>query len=223
MNNSLVLKVRNNSSLQRLLSANPILSAKIRVLTSSYNERSLLRYFKVCKDWIFVDTGAYVGTYTRWASKRVGKKGIVIAIEASPSNFKQLTYNVGGLANVRLVQAAAWSKNTDLSLNLSGPDSPATNSVVQKNHMTHSITVKAVTIDSLLVSMNIPRIDAVKIDVEGAELEVLKGMLNSLADVKFVCIELHDAKIVNDILLILSSFNAFLVGNHLFGYRKEHN
>ncbi|MFN4133678.1 MAG: FkbM family methyltransferase, partial [Candidatus Hadarchaeales archaeon] len=65
---------------------------------------------------VFLDIGAYVGYYTLLASRKVGKSGVVIAVEPDKKNFKMLLFNTRKLQNVIPVNAAVYSKNTLLSL-----------------------------------------------------------------------------------------------------------
>jgi hypothetical protein len=58
------------------------------------SESNILRFFRPKAGWTVVDAGAHVGWYTLIASKMVGPKGKVIAIEPEPRNFSLLCKNI---------------------------------------------------------------------------------------------------------------------------------
>ncbi|MEW6222611.1 MAG: FkbM family methyltransferase [Candidatus Hadarchaeota archaeon] len=136
---------------------------------------------------VFLDVGAFVGYYSIYASKKVGRAGIVVAIEPEPKNFKMLLINTRGLENVIPINAALWSKDGTVSLIPQGSSTKSFENKVEKY-----IQVRAFTLDTLIKKLNIPRVDAIKIDTEGAELEVLKGARQTLKkQLKFASVEIH--------------------------------
>ena len=113
-----------------------------------------------------IDIGAYVGMFTVKASDMVGKQGMVYAIEPEPRNLTYLDKNTRDLPNVKIVRAIAGSYNGVGRLYISNASPCHTIAYHHKN----SIEIKQITLDSLRVQP-----DFVKIDAEGAELEILKG------------------------------------------------
>ncbi|MCC6004377.1 MAG: FkbM family methyltransferase [Thermofilum sp.] len=146
---------------------------------------------------VFVDVGANVGFYSLIASKLVGSTGRVYAIEAVPSTIAVLRANVklNDCRNVVVHEVAAWS--TRGKLKLSVPLSLYGLASVARNGL--NFTVEAFTLDDLLHNEN--RIDLIKIDVEGAELEVLKGAQKVLRKTRYIVLELSHN--VSEILRIL--------------------
>jgi FkbM family methyltransferase len=131
---------------------------------------------------IVIDVGAHIGRYTIIASKRVGPNGKVVAIEADPSNFEILNRNIklNNLNNITSLNCAAYSKEGRLKLHLHSEGLGYTMySTVMSNRLETGrfMEIKANTLDHLIESERIPseQINWIKIDVEGAELEVLKG------------------------------------------------
>lgn len=131
---------------------------------------------------VFVDVGAHVGRYALLASKRVGSEGVVVALEPVTENYMVLVENVGriGVDNVIALPIAAWSKITLLEFIVPPGRSGATAGGLR--HFSglqlrgYRVRVKAVDLDTLLLRMlKLPRVDVMKIDVEGAEVEVLEG------------------------------------------------
>ena len=118
-----------------------------------------------------LDIGAYVGMFTIKASKAVGPTGRVIAIEPSPENYALLKRNCKGLGNVTLIRKAIWSSNGVERLYYS--KSPAANSLVTS--WKDYVEVETTTLDNLMRELGLDNVDFIKLDAEGAELDVLKG------------------------------------------------
>ena len=126
---------------------------------------------------IVLDIGAYVGMFTVKASLSVGEHGKVVAIEPSPENYAMLTGNCLGLDNVTLVQKAIMSTNGKGKLYYS--KSAAANSLVVK--WKHYIKVETITLDDLMDELGLEKVDFIKLDAEGEELDVLKGATKTLS------------------------------------------
>jgi len=136
-------------------------------------------YLNLKEGDVFVDVGANIGRYTISVAKIVGNKGLVIAVEPYPENYKTLVKNVrlNDLKNVVAVNIAAWSRKRELKLfigNTHGHHS------VKKNFGLGSISVQGEALDDVLNKLGVEKVDFIKIDVEGAELEVLKGLTKTL-------------------------------------------
>jgi len=133
----------------------------------------------VPKDAIVLDVGAFVGFYSRLAAKQA-KKGLILAIEPEPYNFRLLRINTKGFSNVILLDIACWSENKYVKLYIGGP---STHSIIKFSDK--FVIVRALTIDYLVFKIfRLPRVDLIKIDVEGAEYEVLKGAISTLESFK---------------------------------------
>jgi len=134
-----------------------------------------------------VDVGALIGYYTLLAAKRVGDNGRVLAFEPSPTAFSLLLKNIkiNNRNNIKAFKYAVSDKNGKKTFDLSRLSFAHTKS-------SDTIVVNTVFIDSFLHSLSIEDVDLVKIDVEGAELEVLRGMRKILSrgKVKIIC-EVH--------------------------------
>lgn len=130
----------------------------------------------------FVDVGANTGWYTLLAANLVGPTGRVVSIEASPTTFARLKHNVDNnrFTNVRLVNEAVWSSETLLSL-FEGPPSHSVISTVVPSFAERlrcepkGCQVRARPLSEILNADEIAKLRVVKIDVEGAELQVIRG------------------------------------------------
>jgi FkbM family methyltransferase len=137
----------------------------------------------------FVDVGANMGIYTMVASRLVGEAGRVIAFEPSAQSFPLLRKNIAlnGLTNV-LAFPEALSHEIGRTKLYHGPD-PVSNSLgrgLSWDEDAEEVTTE--TLDSVLHRTSLRRVDAIKIDVEGAEELVLRGALKTLTCMRPVII-----------------------------------
>jgi FkbM family methyltransferase len=125
---------------------------------------------------VFIDVGANIGTFTIPAARRVGSSGRVVAIEASPEIFNNLKKNVAvnDVSNVELICAAAGASNDNSEFYPAPIDHFGMGSRAPQFNAA-AISVPGVTLDSLVERLKLPSVDLIKIDVEGFELDVLKG------------------------------------------------
>lgn len=129
-----------------------------------------------------LDIGANVGYFTTLAAKLVGPAGLVIAVEPDADNYKLLRENISRnhFTNVKTVQCALGSHAGEATLfrsrwNLG--DHRLTN---DRSTSRDAAQVVLTTADELLAQMGIKHIDFVKIDVQGFECEVQRGMIKLL-------------------------------------------
>jgi FkbM family methyltransferase len=123
-----------------------------------------------------VDVGANIGYNTVHAARRAGPRGRVLAIEPTPDNLEVLRRNIGasGFTNIVVEPVAAGRSTGTRNLFVRGEKS-AVNSLFPEScyaHVTDVLPVTVVPLDELVDGA----VDVVKIDVEGAELDVLEGM-----------------------------------------------
>lgn len=158
----------------------------------------LLRFLQ--SGMIAFDIGAHHGFHTLLMSRRVGSHGLVIAFEPSPREVHKLHWvlKVNRRGNVRVESYAISNREGEEQLFVcmgrnSGCNSlrkPAVSEPIQ------TIRVPMTTLDCYLRKHEIHRVDLLKIDVEGAELEVLEGatdLLNSGSRPLIIC-EIADVR-----------------------------
>ena len=127
-----------------------------------------------------MDVGANVGLLTRQFCRRVGKSGRVYAFEPDPLTFQFLEFNTRPFKNKELTQCAVSDNHEPALLHLNFT-SGAGNSLLNKSHSTESVPVVCISLDEFLKQHGNPVVDVMKIDVEGAELSVLRGMRQTAA------------------------------------------
>jgi FkbM family methyltransferase len=179
------------------------------------HEEDIIEHFTPKEGDIVVDIGAHMGRYTIIGSKRVGTQGKVVAIEAHPGNFEMLNRNIklNQLTNVIPLNYAVYSKETKIKLYLPEVESGYTiyNTIMSNRARTEDkfVEVNANTLDYILQSKEITDVNWIKIDVEGAEFEVLKGASNVLSKSKDIAllIEVHGLDNYRPILEFVSTYN----------------
>ena len=130
------------------------------------------------------DVGANVGYYSLLASRSVGRAGRVIAVEASPDIFRHLTTNLAlnRVANTRALNVAAGRAPGSLPL-FAGPTFNIGETTTRPDlgqRYVQDVPVRPLC--DLLHEDEIRTLRLIKIDVEGAELDVVEGLLPLLSE-----------------------------------------
>lgn len=143
-----------------------------------------------------IDIGAHIGRYTITSSKQVGNTGKVLAIEADPDNFQLLKRNIAlnNLKNVLPLNYAVFSTRTRMKLYEQSASAKYNSLMLARAAKTKNyVEVNADTLDSILKLNEVNQVNWIKIDVEGAEFEVLKGSTKTLStDNVSLFIEIHN-------------------------------
>lgn len=131
------------------------------------------------EEMVVLDIGAHDGYYTLLASKKVGEKGKVIAFEPSPKERKLLHLNlkINMCKNVKVESYALSSQVGESTFYVVVGHDTGCNSLKlpRVSEPTKEIKVSTTTLDDYLKGANINSVDFIKIDAEGAELEIFKG------------------------------------------------
>ena len=134
-----------------------------------------------------VDVGAHIGTMTIRGAKVVGTKGKVLAVEPNPNTAAKLRANVeaSGWPQVKIEQVACGASDGKLDLFIGSRVNSGSSSLSKKNAEEHgasgtSVTVDLVKLDELVERNGLTRIDVIKVDVEGAETQVITGGQESI-------------------------------------------
>ncbi len=141
------------------------------------------------------DIGANVGLYTVPFSDLAGASGEVCAFEPTPACFRELTAAVEGKKNVRAFNVALGDTEGSLPMKLADEELGATHSLAASDEGPggETIQVDVVRGDGLLVREKLRCPNVIKIDVEGFEEEVVRGLSEVLENshCRAVLIEMH--------------------------------
>lgn len=129
-----------------------------------------------------LDIGGYLGTTVLPFSNLVGNEGRVIVYEPQPTIFNHLsdTLTLNEIRNVELKQSAIYSENKEIYFIENNTGKAGIRGYRKMSQKSKLIKVHAETIDSL----SLKKLDFIKIDVEGAEWEVLKGGVFTIKKLK---------------------------------------
>ena len=151
-------------------------------------EDLLWRHYRPQPGDVVVDVGAGHGGETFFLAPMVGPTGRVVAIEAGPRPYQRLVelLAVNDWPQVEAVQAAI----TDHAgvVTMADTDSWVTANVFESG----SVEVPALTLDELCEQRGIDRIDWLKMNIEGAEREAVRGMARMAPHIRHLTISCHD-------------------------------
>jgi FkbM family methyltransferase len=158
--------------------------ARKLVTAAAEPEMAILRHL-VPAGGCAIDLGANFGSYTKMLAEAVGEAGTVYAIEPIPSTYKVLRSNLDrlGLANVEAFPVAVSDKTNFVEMAVPRYPSGGPNYYEARIGGTHGTAterfrVTTIRLDDVFADLH--RIDAIKCDVEGHELSVLRGAENLL-------------------------------------------
>ncbi len=156
---------------------------------------------------VYFDVGAHIGYFTMKAAAQVGKTGRVVAFEPNPETLLLLRDNVKAnhFDNVIVEPIACTDHDQTLTLYAASIANTGASSLARDNatisaEAPRAFTVRGRPIDDVVRELGLTRVDAIKIDVEGAEVGVLRGALNTLK-------RFHPKVVAEVVARQLASFN----------------
>lgn len=168
-------------------------------------------------DGTFIDVGANIGSGTLAASGRAGR---IVAIEPNPHTARVLRRNLAhnGVHNAAVFEGACSNDTGETELYLPPRANSGRASLPRANAGTATaVPVPCSRLDDIALEFRLERVDLVKIDVEGAELAVLRGMA-------YILQEFHPALIIKVDESRLAAFNSSSADIQIFlaarGYRS---
>ncbi len=167
--------------------------------TGTYERGSLYIIKKLLKKGdCFVDAGANIGLMSIFGSQCVGSDGVVYAFEPNSKTFEMLLHNIhlNELDNIKPFQIGLGSKMDSLPIYNNWESGRGSASIVNKSE---SSTHEMINIDRLDKLLKDRQPHLIKIDVEGFELEVLRGCGKLLASEKapMLILEFSNSRNIN--------------------------
>ena len=156
------------------------------------HERNIVRKVIGRGDTV-IDCGANIGYYALLFSRIVGKEGEVVCLEPDSNNLAELYNNIESnkIENITIVECAAGANDGETILE------PGLNAQVAPDEL-KGVAVKLYKIDTIVDNLRIKKVDFIKIDVEGYEGEVLRGMKKTILSCSpSILIEVHPGMIVD--------------------------
>ncbi len=169
------LDVERLGARMRLYPYNNICDKKVLFAPQFFDpdEMAVLRE-RLTDGFAFVDVGANIGAYALFVAAHAGPSAKILAIEPQPEVFDRLTYNIrqNAFHTVKAVACAIADKPGELTMFLDARNR-GESSVKVVGSAAGAIRVPATTLFQLVTQEGFTRIDAIKLDVEGAEDIVL--------------------------------------------------
>jgi FkbM family methyltransferase len=124
----------------------------------------------------FIDIGANIGLYALFVAARAGPGARILAVEPQPKVFDRLVYNIrlNPFGTVKAVACAIADKPGELTMFLDPKNSGESSVKIVASSEARTVRVPATTLLDLIRSEGFGRVDAVKLDVEGAEDIILE-------------------------------------------------
>lgn len=147
---------------------------------------------------IVYDIGANVGTYTCFVASKL-KSGQTIAFEPEPQNTEALRENLKlNDLNVEVIEIALSDTDGTVDFALGGTEAGEGEHAIATSDYKDTIEVETDRGDSVIDHCNLPHPTVLKIDVEGSELSVLRGLSDTLREhVRVIYVEVHPEKILD--------------------------
>jgi len=200
------------------------------------NQKKILKIIKKKSQdkLIIIDVGAHFGETIGIIKKNLDFKKIY-SFEASPLNFKILENNFPNElnSNIEIYNYALGEINSETFINQTLESSSSTINdinlkskylyrklkilnITDKIFFSKKIPIKIITLDSFINEKKINKIDLLKIDTEGYEFNILKGLIKNFSKIKLIYFEHH----YDD--MIIKNYNFSDINNLLikFGFRK---
>lgn len=174
---------------------------------------------------VFIDIGANIGSYSLIASKEVGESGKVIAFEPINSIYSKLKKNIelNEAKNIEILPLAVYNEKKQINLFCSNLENEGMSSIIENDQCSGKIeTVEAIKLDNFINENNIQKVDFIKIDIEGAELPALQGMVETITkNLPLVLIEISESVLTNAIYSADDIINFFKNHNYQLFQIKE--
>jgi FkbM family methyltransferase len=156
----------------RLYPYNNICEKKVLFTPQFFDPEELGQLKSAIRDgFTFVDVGANVGAYSLFVAAQAGLGARILAVEPQPDVFDRLAYNIrqNPFGTIKAVACAVADKSGELTLFLDPRNKGESSVKIVGSSQAPMIRVPAVTLLELLTSEGFTRLDALKLDVEGAE------------------------------------------------------
>lgn len=182
----LIIRLRSSGLQFRVRTAMDVWVIKETCLDRDYENGAALQ-----DNWMIIDIGAGLGDFTAYAAQR-SPNGRVLAYEPFPGSFALLQQNVSlnQLCNVKATPCAIAEQPGSLALNI-GLGEAVQHSTTQAG--VNTIEVQAITLQQVFDEHGLDRCDLLKMDIEGGEYAILRGVDASLLErVQRIALEYHD-------------------------------
>lgn len=134
---------------------------------------------------VVMDLGGNIGATAVYLAQTVGPAGRVIVYEPDEDNLRVLRANLelNGQPRVDVVPLGLWNKEDTLTFHAGGGYTSSfqpTNYIAAEPARYRTLRVPVTTVDREVERLGLPRLDLIKIDIEGSEVQALEGARETL-------------------------------------------
>ena len=167
----------------RLYPYNNVCEKRI-LFTPQYFDEAERLYLKskLSENFVFVDIGANIGGYSLYVGANAGPRARILAIEPQPLIFERLAYNIAQnpFATIKALNCAVADRDGEISLFVDRRNQGETSMrIVNSSNAGHVLRVPALALAALVAQEGFSHVDAVKLDVEGAEDLILEAFFRA--------------------------------------------
>lgn len=172
-----------------------------QVLWDTFYRKYHIPPTKLKDNAVIMDLGANVG-YTMAHFAFLYPNSKIYGVEMDLSNFLLAQRNISTLTNCKLIHAAVWYKNEEISY--SGDQAWGFKIDYEGSTSELKTTVQAKTLDTIFKEFELDEIDYVKMDIEGAEKYILENSKEWIDKIKTLKIEIHPPSTIEESIRILT-------------------
>ncbi len=203
-----------------MVNTKDIIGWKIFFFGEYENDTNKILELYLKQDDIVLEAGANIGSETLLISK-ILNKGTIYCFEPNPYSFERLKINISinELKNVYAYDYALGEADNEIKFHIypKGFCNSGMSSKYMETSITHEITVIQKTVDTFVHENNITKLDFIKMDIQGAEIDLLNGASETLKRFKptiftEACEPYNDTKQLYEILVSLG-YDVFLIKN----------
>ncbi len=166
---------------------------------NNYSDLDLFFYkYKPNQNDIIIDIGVENGSEIPEFCKVVGASGKVIAVEADPSCCRRIKKlkKILNLNNLTIIEHAVGDINKKVKF-LQEKEELQNRVIDKETNTSNYIEINQTTLNDILKKLNLKKINFIKVNIEGAEINLLKPLNENSFDIQNWCIGCHDFKGVN--------------------------
>lgn len=170
-------------------------------------EYAIPNSYKINKDSVIVDVGGNIGSFSLYA-RHWNKDCKIHVFEPNPQVFPLLEHNTKGIGNITLNKVALGDKDGEINL-YQHPGNTGCTSTTFQHEKAEKVSVEVQTSGKALEALGVKKINVLKIDTEGAEVGILKGMQHLLPNTDIIMLEYHSEKDRREIDAALHGFSLY--------------
>jgi FkbM family methyltransferase len=145
----------------------------------------------------FIDLGAHWGTHSLYVRKIIGQNGNIFAAEPNPENVELLEKSIeeNSIKNIEPINVAVTSSVGQSDLMVPGQSSMSALADYDDFDSYSKIQVETTTIDKIIERKDISSVDLLKMDIQGAEADAIKGMHEAVELIEHMYIDFHSGQV----------------------------